>query len=135
MSLVLDASLALAWVLPDEGSGRAVSVLSRVAEQGAIVPEVWPLEVANVLVVAVRRGRLGRVDVQRAVQALLALPIEVDQETHRHALGAVLDLAIAQELSAYDAAYLELARRRGLPVATLDARLSQACVAAGIGLV
>ena len=135
MAFVLDASVALAWVLPDEGSEPAASVLARLADENAIVPEVWPLEVANVLVVAHRRGRLSTPELQRAVADLLALPIEVDQETHGRALGAILQVAASRDLSAYDAAYLELAQRRGLPLATLDLGLRSACAAAGIGII
>ena len=135
MSFVLDASVALAWVLPAEDSEHAAALLSRLAAEGVVVPEVWPLEVANVLVVARRRGRLDALEVKRAVGALLALPIEVDPETHRQALGTILELAASQQLSAYDAAYLELAQRRGLALATLDARLRSACEGTGIEVI
>jgi predicted nucleic acid-binding protein len=135
MAFVLDASVALAWVLPDEDSPKAAALLPRLVEEGAVVPQLWPLEIANVLLVASRRGRLTLVDTQRVAADLHALPIEVDQETHRRAFGAVLELATRHGLSVYDAAYLELAQRRRLPLATFDARLRAACEAAGIAII
>ena len=134
MSLVLDCSVALAWILPDEGEHRVAALLERLATEGAIVPEVWPLEVANALLVAQRRRRLKEEDIERALRDLAALPISVDKETHQHALGATLSLAREYKLSSYDAAYLELARRTRLPLATLDKKLRSACRAAGIEL-
>jgi predicted nucleic acid-binding protein len=135
MAFVLDASVALAWVLPDETSAAADLVLTRLTEEGSVVPEVWPLEVANALLTARRRGRLALAEVGRAVAALRMLPLEVDTETHRKALSEMLEVATARDLSAYDAAYLELARRRELPLATLDLRLRAACRATGVEVI
>ncbi|MHB0867813.1 MAG: type II toxin-antitoxin system VapC family toxin [Thermoleophilia bacterium] len=132
MSFVLDCSVALAWILPDEGEHQVAALLEKVGTEGAIVPEVWPLEVANALLVAQHRRRLKEKDVERALADLAALPIRVDQETHQHALRAILSLAREYKLSAYDAAYLELARRARMPLATLDKNLRSACRAAGI---
>lgn len=134
MPLVLDCSVALAWILPDEDEHRVAALLERLATDGAIVPEVWPLEVANALLVAQRRRRLKENDIERALGDLAALPIRVDQETHQHALGATLSLAREYKLTSYDAAYLELARRTRLPLATLDKKLRSASRAAGIEL-
>jgi predicted nucleic acid-binding protein len=135
MAFVLDASVALAWVLPDEDSPKAAALLPRLIEEAAVVPQLWPLEVANVLLVASRRGRLTLMDAQRVAADLQALPIDVDQETHRRAFGTVLELATRHGLSVYDAAYLELAQRRRLPLATFDALLRAACGAAGIAVI
>lgn len=131
MAFVLDCSVALNWILPDEES-QGGKVLDMLANEGAVVPEVWPLEVANALLVARRRGRLKEADIERALSDLAELPIEVDPETHRQALNATMALATRHKLSSYDAAYLELARRRRLPMATLDAKLRSACKSAGV---
>jgi len=134
MPFVLDCSVALAWILPDESEHRVAALLERLATESAIVPELWPLEIANALLVAQRRRRLKEKDIERALGALAALPIRVDQETHQHALGATLSLAREYKLSSYDAAYLELARRTRLPLATLDKKLRSASRRAGIEL-
>lgn len=134
MAFVLDCSVVITWILPDEGRHRVAALLERLASEGAVVPEVWSLEVANALLVAQRRGRLTEKDVERALEDLAALPIDVDQETHRQALNATLSLANKYKLSSYDAAYLELARRTRLPLATLDKKLRSACKAAGVEL-
>lgn len=106
--------------------------MERLGTESAIVPEVWPLETTNALLVAQRRGRITEKDVARALEDLAALPIQVDQETHRQALQATLTLATKYRLSSYDAAYLELARRIRVPLATLDTKLRSACKSAGI---
>lgn len=134
MSFILDCSVVLTWIFPDEGRHRMTALLERLESEGAVVPEVWPLEVANALLVAQRRRRLTEKDVERALQDLDALPIQVDQQTHQQALKATLSLANKYKLSSYDAAYLELARRTRLPLATLDTKLRSACRAAGIEL-
>lgn len=134
MAFVLDCSVALTWILPDE-DGDQISVLSEaLTSESAVVPEIWPLEVANALLVARRHRRLKDKDVERAVRDLAALPIEIDRETHRMALKTIMALANKYKLSSYDAAYLELAQRQSLPLATLDRKLRSACKTAGIVL-
>jgi predicted nucleic acid-binding protein len=135
MPFVVDASLALAWHFEDEGSEYADRVLERLREERAVVPSIWPLEVANGLVVAERRRRLSPARVTRAVELFHELPIFVYEVGAQLALGSVLDLARAHGLSAYDAAYLELAMREGLPLATQDAYLREAADRAGVPLV
>ena len=132
MAFVLDCSVVLAWILPDEGRQTVLSILERLESDRAIVPEVWPLEVANALLIAQRRRRITEKEVARALEDLAALPIQVDQETHRQALQETFSLAIKYRLSSYDAAYLELARRIRIPLATLDTKLRSACKSAGI---
>ncbi len=134
MGFVLDCSVALAWVLPDEDSDYADAVLDRLVDDSAMVPGLWPLEVGNVLLVALRRRRIERDDVTRAVHALQALPIVIDAHTHRHALADTVALGIAHGVTTYDAAYLELARRMHLPLATLDRGLRRAAQDAGVDL-
>lgn len=132
MAFVLDCSVALAWVLPDESNPHADTLMGRLVAEGAIVPPIWPLEVGNVLLVALRQGRIRRAEIEPLVEGLSRLPIEVDVAATDHALGEVLVLAAQRGLTTYDAAYLELARRRQLPLATLDKRLKAACRAAKV---
>ncbi len=130
MSLVLDASLALAWFFDDERSPGADAVLDTVAAAGAVVPALWKLEVANALLAAVRRRRIDGTYLAAALEQLAALPIVVDTE-HRHSWMASLALAESHDLTLYDATYLELAQRRRLPLASLDRALREAAGALG----
>ena len=134
MTIVIDASVALAWCFEDERSEPADQVLGRLATDDALVPAIWPLEVANALRTAERRGRLGPGEFANAARLLLELPVRVEAIATAQALGGIADLARGLELSVYDAAYLALAARRGLPLATTDARLRRACTEAGVEL-
>jgi predicted nucleic acid-binding protein len=126
VTLILDASLALAWCFQDEATPATDMVLDRVAEAGAVVPALWRLELANGLQVAVRRGRINAAYRDRSLADFAQLQIETDQETDAHAWSVTLRLADRHELTLYDAAYLELAQRRRLPLATLDQGLRRA---------
>jgi predicted nucleic acid-binding protein len=132
---VLDASVTLGWCFGDEEHAYAERVLRRLAKESAVVPAIWLFEVANGLVVAERRGRLTAGDVARVRAALAALPIEWEAPSVDKTLGEVLELARTHALSAYDAAYLELAMRRGCPLATADLALRAAAAEVGVGLV
>lgn len=134
MSLVLDSSMALGWVYAAETTKAVAAVLAQVVESGAWVPSLWRLEVANVLEMGVRRGRSDASFRDAALVDLALLPITVDPETDRQAWGATAKLAARYRLTLYDAAYLELARRRSLPLATLDAELRFAATAEDIVL-
>ena len=134
MPFVVDASVALAWHFEDEASEYADRVLERLREDRAAAPSIWSLEVANALLVAERRGRLSPAKVARAVELLLELPISIHDVAAELVLGAVLDLARAHGLSAYDAVYLELAMREGLPLATQDEALRAATQRVGVPL-
>lgn len=123
MSLVLDASMAVAWLFEDETNDATREVLRTVAVQGAEVPSLWHLEVANVLRNAARRGRCHESYVDQSLGRLGRLPITVDDQTVERAWDATLTLAREAGLTLYDAAYLELAQRRQLPLATLDTAL------------
>lgn len=123
---VLDSAMALAWILPGEGNADTDAVLDQVTEVGAVVPGLWRLEIANVLLMAERRLRITQAQRMRALTGLGALPIEIDRETVARAWAGIIDLAQAQGLTIYDAAYLELALRAGLPLATLDQDLARA---------
>lgn len=135
MPFVVDASVALAWHFEDEASEYADRILERLRDDRAAVPPVWALEVANALVVAERRGRLSPARVARAVELFSELPISVYDLSVSPALDAVRALARAHGLSAYDAAYLELAIREGLPLATQDRALRAAAETVGVPLV
>jgi predicted nucleic acid-binding protein len=128
MTLVLDASMTIAWLFDDERTEAAHTVLRRVVAEGAIVPSLWRLEVANVMRNAVRRGRCNEVYVDRSLARLARLAIKRDEETDDHAWGSTRTLARNEELSLYDAAYLELAIRRRMPLASCDRALLAAAV-------
>jgi predicted nucleic acid-binding protein len=129
---VLDGSLALAWYFKDEADPYADAVAARFPEVRAAVPVIWPLEVANAVLMGERRRRSAEAQAAKWLAYLGSLPIVVDDETNDRAWGEVLSLARARGLSAYDAAYLELALRRGLPLATLDDKLKAAATAVGV---
>ncbi len=132
---VVDASVTLAWCFDDEASGTADQALGRLEHEEAIAPAIWPLEVANGLRTAERRGRLAFADMPRVRDLLLSLPVQVESVDLRLALGEVTEIARSLELTAYDAAYLALAARRGLALATVDDRLRRAAAASGVSLV
>ncbi len=128
--IVIDASMALAWQFEDEATPAADAALARVVTDGAVVPAIWRLEVANVLLMAVRRRRCAESFVAEAIARLDGLSVEDDPETSLHSWGATLVLARQESLTLYDAAYLELALRRQAPLATGD----KALIAAGMRL-
>ena len=132
MSMVLDSSATLAWVYADEITEPIRHVFNLVSENGAWVPGLWKLEVANILEMGVRRGRHDAVFRNSTLADLAILPINVDAETDRQAWGATLRLSERFRLTLYDAAYLELALRRGLPLASLDVELRGAAQAEGV---
>jgi predicted nucleic acid-binding protein len=132
VSLVLDCSAVLAWVHGDERTPEIEAVLDRVVEKGAIAPHLWHLEVANSLTAAVRRKRVTQAFRDDVLRDLAELNICVDDETAANAWGASVRLADLYGLTLYDAAYLELAQRLRLPLATLDADLAKAARAAGV---
>lgn len=122
---VLDCSLTMAWCFQDEADEYADAILDALAKAEALVPSLWPFEVANVLLVAERRHRLTEAQSMRFVDLLAALPIRVDKDTGDHAWGTISSLAREHGLSSYDASYLDLSMRSGLALATADARLAK----------
>jgi predicted nucleic acid-binding protein len=132
VSLVIDSSATLAWVYSEETTEAIADVLARMTERGAWAPALWRLEVANVLQMNVRRGRHDAAFRDAALADLDVLPISIDAETDRQAWSATLRLAERHRLTLYDAAYLELAQRRGMPLATLDQELRDAASAEGV---
>jgi len=132
---VLDCSVALSWCFPDETDGYAESVLELLREAKGLAPAIWPLEMANALLVAQRRKRISQADATQFLSLVRSLPISVDGDTSDAAIDRVMSLARACELSSYDASYLELALRAGVPIATLDSKLTTAARNHGAPLV
>ena len=130
LPFVLDASVTLAWCFEDEATPGTDGVLERLAEDAAIAPSLWELEVVNVLLLAERRGRITESQTARFVALLTQLPIHVDSAGPD--MEAVLATGRHHGLTAYDAAYLVLAEREGIPRATLDAKLGAAAQVAGV---
>jgi predicted nucleic acid-binding protein len=131
---VVDASMALSWCIDDEATDETDGILHRLLLEGGIAPAHWPLELGNAIRSAARRGRVKGRDVERARSIIEGLPVEVVPVETPTALR-LIDVAMTFDLSVYDAAYLDLADLRGLGVATLDARLAEACRQAGVSLI
>lgn len=132
--MVVDASVTAAWCFEDEETKYARRLLKRSRDIVFYVPAIWPLEMTNVLLVNERRKRINAADTVRFVMLLNELAIQVDRPPAMQPFDSTLLLARAHGLSAYDAAYLELALRKGVPLATLDARLRAAAKLAGVRL-
>ncbi len=134
-ALVVDASVALAWCFEDEASPATDAVLDQVKDEGAVVPSLWHLELGNILLLAERRGRTIQGGIVARLALMGQLPITIDAETTRRAWRETLTLARAEHLTTYDAAYLELAVRCGLPLATKDEALLEAAQRIGVAVV
>ena len=132
MSFVVDNSVALTWCFEDERTPATAALLAQLSELGGLPPMLWPLEAVNGLLVAERRGRLEASQRRRLAGFLHALPITLDADTASQAWTATARLAERFGLSAYDAAYLELAQRHQLPLASLDRDLRSAATALGV---
>ena len=134
MSFVLDSSVSLAWCFDDEHTAVTDALLERVVESGASAPALWPLEVLNGLAMAERRSRIDAERRQRLAGFLRDLPVTIDDETASKAWAVTAQLAARFQLTVYDAAYLELAQRLEMPLATLDQDLRAAAGALGVSL-
>lgn len=132
MPFVVDASVTLAWCFEDEASPQTEAILDLLSDDTAVVPSLWELEVSNVLLFGERRRRLTESQTARFVALLGQLPILVDSASVD--MEAVLAVGRHHALTAYDAAYLVLAEREGVPLATLDVRLRNAARAVGVQL-
>jgi predicted nucleic acid-binding protein len=132
MNFVLDASVALAWCFEDEESDYAVGVLQQLISSEAVVPSHWTLEVSNALLSAERNKRMDAQSASQFSAFLLALPIAMDPTARGRGLTETRRLARTHRLTSYDAAYLELALRLGVPLATLDQRLKASAVKEGV---
>jgi predicted nucleic acid-binding protein len=129
---VLDASVTLSWCFADQASPATDLLLDHVRDFGAVVPTLWFVEVASVLLNAERRGRITEPDVARRLELISALPILVDQAGTGRAWSEILPLARAEKLTPYDACYLDLALRRALPLFTQDQELAEAARRLGV---
>ena len=134
MALVIDSSLTLAWIYLDELTPTTLKLSHSISETGAWVPSIWRLEVANSLQFSIRRRRIDRAFRDQAIKDLSRLAISIDSATDELAWTTTLALSDHFGLTMYDACYLELAQRRGLPLATLDNDLRKAAKALDIPL-
>ncbi len=132
MSIVIDASIAIAWSFPDERDAESVAAGQYVIRERALVPALWRWEMQNVLRNAERRGRITEETTGRILRSLAAMPLSVDPASTEVTFGAELQLARRFALTVYDAAYLELAARRGILLATKDAALRAAAQQLGL---
>jgi predicted nucleic acid-binding protein len=132
--IVIDASVALAWCFPDEASDYADGVLLALEGRTALVPPIWSVEITNALLVGERRKRIRPPEARRFVELLKGLSILEDTQPFADTMSNILPLAREHDLSAYDAAYLDVAVRQGAPLATLDAALQKAGRTAGINI-
>ncbi len=126
--VVLDASVTLAWHFQDDDSAYAETVLRAVNQQGSVglVPALWQLEVVNSLLVAERRMRFSQEQTELFFRVIQDVPVDIEGPPDLFTLERIMTLARRRGLTAYDAAYLELAARRGAPLATLDKTLRRA---------
>jgi len=131
-SLIIDCSITMAWCFADEATVETARVQDRLIAEAAVVPSHWFLEVVNVLVTAEKRERIASADVTSFLHLLAALDIQTDHETSTRAFDHLPALCRSHRLTSYDAAYLDLAVRRRLPLASLDDDLRQAAIGLGI---
>jgi predicted nucleic acid-binding protein len=129
---VLDCSVTMAWYFKDEANAYANAVRKSLSRARAIVPALWPLEVANVLIMGERRQRSTEAEASKWIRYLQMLPIRPDDETMSRVWSDILHVARSYDVSAYDASYLELAIRLGLPLASLDDKLKTTASSAGV---
>lgn len=122
-SFVVDNSVVMTWCFKDKTNQYADAILDCLSDATAFVPSIWPLEVVNVLLVAERKKRLSEADSVRFITLLSQLPIIVEHERPERLMKDLLALARSNNLSSYDASYLDLSMRKGIPIATLDTRL------------
>lgn len=132
MNFVVDTSVTMAWCFEDETTAETEAILNKLESEQALVPALWILEVTNVLLVAERRGRITEAQAARFIALLHALPLTVDLTPPD--FETLLAAGARHGLSAYDAAYLALAEREGVPLATLDKALQCAARTAGLSL-
>ena len=132
MAFVLDCSVTMSWLFPDETTEATDRLRDTLIDGRAFAPSLWPAEVGNALLVATRRGRIHADDWPQIRGYLSALPIEIDVLSVSRTWGASLELARTHHLSLYDATYLDLAARLRIPLATPDRALRNSAIAAGV---
>ena len=132
---VVDASIAVAWVHPGQATSETDALLDAIADGATLeVPALWPLEVANALLVLVRRRKLTEDEREAGLGWLRGLPVRLDHDGAALAFSKLSELAVTHDLSVYDAAYLELAHRRKLPLGCKDGPMKRAAERAGVTL-
>ncbi|MEW6353768.1 MAG: type II toxin-antitoxin system VapC family toxin [Pseudomonadota bacterium] len=134
-AFVLDCSVTMGWLFKDQVTPYTEAVLRMLNRAQALTPSIWPLEVINALVVAERRGRINDIHIIRFTNILKSLSVAVQPNSLKATISDILPLAREHKLSSYDAAYLELAMREGLPLATRDDRLKAAAKRIGLTIV
>lgn len=132
MSVVIDSSATLAFCFDDERTPAVIAIFDKVVEEGGVVPSLWRYEVANALLVAQRRQRIKAAFRREVFDRLDEMRIDVDEDCDLLSWSTTVHLGDLYGLTVYDAAYLELAQRRRLPLATLDAALARGARAAGV---
>jgi predicted nucleic acid-binding protein len=132
MGFVLDASISLAWCFSDEASQFSSDLLIRLESEKAFVPVLWTLEMGNILIVAERKKRISFAKIAEFLTLLEDLDIQIDHETSSRGFREILSLAHSEKLTTYDASYLELAMRMGVPLATKDSKLREAAERLGV---
>ena len=133
-AFVVDCSVALTWLFANEATGKTAELLRRLAVETALVPASFYIEVANVIALAERKGRITAADAAVFIQSLHKLGIEQNADAPSRAFTHLLPLCRVHSLTAYDAIYLDLAMREGLPLATLDEPLRKAARKSGVKL-
>ena len=133
-AFVIDCSVAIAWLFKDEGTTQTAQLLTRLETESALVPAWWFLELANVMAVAERRGRISPGESAEFISQLIRLDVEIDVESPGRVFDYILPLCRAHGLTSYDAMYLDVALRRQLPLATLDEQLRKAALKEGAEL-
>jgi predicted nucleic acid-binding protein len=131
---VLDTSVALAWCFEDESSARADRILDLLVSATAVVPAIWPIEVGNALLAGDRRKRISPAGISRSLRLLRSLNVRLDDAGPSLDAQDLVALARSQNLSVYDAVFLSLAMREGIPLATLDRTLARAARRAGVSV-
>ncbi|MGD0466340.1 MAG: type II toxin-antitoxin system VapC family toxin [Gammaproteobacteria bacterium] len=132
MGIILDASITLSWCFHDEQTPLTSKILEQLQTKTAFVPNIWPLEIGNILILATRHKRIHYADAIQFIELLNKLNIEVDNETTYKAFQEILALAHSEKLTTYDAAYIELAMRKGAPLASKDRELCKVAERLGI---
>ena len=130
--IVIDASVTLAWCFPDEASDYADGILLAMEGHAILVPALWSVEITNAVLTAERRKRIKQPEIRRFVELLDGLTVIVDSQSVTENVNNILPIGREYGLSAYDAAYLDVAIRHGVPLATLDSALQKAGRKAGI---
>lgn len=134
MGFVLDASIALSWCFKDESTASTDQALKQLEIEQAFVPEIWSLEISNILILAERKKRIKYADIVQFLELINKLNIEIDNENSIKAFNEILSLAHSEKITTYDASYLELSMRKGMPLASKDLQLRKVAERLGIKL-